>query len=370
VIPADLPTPSALVDLGRLFRNVDRMRAVAAGAGVVVRPHVKTHKSPRIARIQHGGRPGPITVSTLAEAEAFAAAGFEDITYAVPIEPGKIARALSLSRKIRLTLDLDGPEAARALSSAAAMASLRVPVLLEVDCGDHRCGVDPESAESVELARRVADSPGLDFEGLLTHAGHAYAATSEESVRRIAGEERTAVVALAERLRAEGLAVPSVSVGSTPTMTHVESLDGVTEIRPGNYVFFDAFQAARGSCAWEDCALTILSAVVHRSNERIVLDAGAIALSKDEGPRDVDPSCGFGRVLDLEGSDTGLRISKLTQEHGAIELPRGFDASRFPPGARVRILPNHSCLTAAQHAEYLVLEGGEIVDRWPTTRGW
>jgi D-serine deaminase-like pyridoxal phosphate-dependent protein len=367
---AEPPTPSALVDLGLLLRNADRMRAVAAGAGVVLRPHVKTHKSPRIARIQHAGRPGPITVSTLAEAEAFAAAGFEDITYAVPIEPGKIVRALLLCRKIRLTLDLDGPEAAGALACAAAKESLRVPVLLEVDCGDHRCGVEPESAESVELARRVADSSGLDFRGLLTHAGHSYAATSKESVRRIAGEERTAVVSLAERLRAGGLEVSTVSVGSTPTMTHFESLDGVTEIRPGNYVFFDAFQASHGSCAWEDCAMTVLSAVVHRSEERIVLDAGAIALSKDEGPRDLDPSCGFGRVLDLEGSDTGLRISKLTQEHGEVALPSGFDASRFPPGARVRILPNHSCLTAAQHAEYLVLEGGEIVDRWPTIRGW
>src|SRR5687768_9332250 len=176
----------------------------------------------------------------------------------------------------------------------------------------------------------------------------------------------------AERLKSVGIEVPTVSIGSTPTITHVDHLDGIDEIRPGNYIFFDAFQATLGSCAFEDTALTVLASVVHRDRARrkIITDAGGIALSKDRGPVDLDPACGYGRVLDLEGFDTGARITSVSQEHGTFIVPAEVNFDAFPVGARVRILANHSCLTAAQHESYNVVEDGHIVDRWEIHRGW
>jgi D-serine deaminase-like pyridoxal phosphate-dependent protein len=376
---AGLPTPSLLVDLVRLRRNCERMLAFAREAGVRLRPHVKTHKCVEIARLQHGGEIGPITVSTLAEAEHFAAAGFGDILYAVPIEPGKLARVVALCRRIDLAVLLNDLATVDALAGALADGAAqsgqgvsRLRVLLELDCGDGRSGLDPRGDELLALARAVAERPSLRFGGVLTHGGHSYAATDEAAVRASARQERDVVVAAAERLRAAGLAVETVSLGSTPTMTHAGDLAGVTEIRPGNYAFFDAFQVAHGSCGLDDAAATELAAVVRcdRERRRVVLDAGAIALSKDLGPRDVDPRAGFGRVLHLDGRDSGARVDRVTQEHGEVELPPGSDLDAWPVGARVRILANHSCLTAAQHAEYHVVEGGDVVATWRPARGW
>ena len=163
-----------------------------------------------------------------------------------------------------------------------------------------------------------------------------------------------------------------VSIGSTPTITQVDHLEGVDEARPGNYIFFDAFQATLGSCRFEDCALTVLASVVHRDRARrkIVLDAGAIALSKDRGACELDPACGFGHVLDLEGADTGARLSSLSQEHGEALVDDAALLDRLSVGSRVRVLANHSCLTAAQHSHYNVLEGERVVDHWEIQRGW
>lgn len=177
---------------------------------------------------------------------------------------------------------------------------------------------------------------------------------------------------LAERLRAASIEVPTVSIGSTPSITHVDHLEGIDEIRPGNYILFDAFQATLGSCGFGDAALTVLSAVTHKNNDRrrLVIDAGAIALSKDRGPRHIDAGCGYGRVLDLEGNDTGMRVGGVAQEHGEIDAGMSDAFDRIKVGDRVRILANHSCLTAAQHSHYDVIEDGKIVDRWEIIGGW
>jgi D-serine deaminase-like pyridoxal phosphate-dependent protein len=155
-------------------------------------------------------------------------------------------------------------------------------------------------------------------------------------------------------------------------MNHIDHLDGIDEIRPGNYIFFDNFQATLGSCSFEDTALTVLSAVIHRdiTHKKIVIDAGGIAMSKDRGPVGLDPTCGYGRVLDLDGNDTGMRLTSLSQEHGVItDVDDGW-LNKLKVGDRLRILANHSCMTAAQHTHYNVLENGEIVDRWEIHRGW
>jgi D-serine deaminase-like pyridoxal phosphate-dependent protein len=224
----------------------------------------------------------------------------------------------------------------------------------------------------MDVPRQISEAANLNFAGILTHAGHSYDVKSVEGVREVAGHERDCMVELAERLRDASIEVPTVSIGSTPTINHVDHLNGIDEVRPGNYIFFDAFQATLGSCTFEDTALTVLAAVIHRdrARQRLVVDAGAIALSKDRGPFGIDPACGYGHVLDLEGNETGMRVTSLSQEHGEIQASDAATLERFPVGSRVRILANHSCLTAAQHSYYNILENGEIVDRWKIFNGW
>ncbi len=368
----DLQTPAALVDLDRLEANAQRMAEKALRLGVRLRPHVKTHKCIEAARIQTDLHFGGVTVSTLAEAQAFAAGGFTDITYAVPIAPQKVTAAADLHAEIdSLNLLIDHPDAVRAVEEAAASRGITLPVFLEIDCGGGRSGVDPASDLAQVLVRRLADSDHIDFRGLLTHAGHAYRARSREEAYEVACEERNLLTAFAAEVRDLGVAVSEVSVGSTPTVRAIDDLTGVTEVRPGNYLFFDAFQLAIGSCDFDDVAFSVLATVisVHTDHARAVVDAGAAALSMDPGPILVNPECGFGMPVTLEDQYPlpGLRIVGLTQEHGTLVGP-GVEALR--PGTRLRILPNHSCLSAACFSRYHVLRGTEVVDEWHPVRGW
>jgi D-serine deaminase-like pyridoxal phosphate-dependent protein len=368
-----LKTPCLILDIERVRRNAERMSERVRAAGASLRPHVKTHKCIEVARLQTAGHACPITVSTLMEARAFSRHGFRDILYAVPIEPGKFDEAIAIKRECEsLALITDDLEMPGLLDERARRAGVRFDLFLKIDCGYHRCGVEPESAEAVEIPRRIMASSNLRFAGILTHAGHSYHCRTREELEQVARHERDVMVDAASRLRSLDIPVPVVSIGSTPTMTHIDHLDGVTEARPGNYIFFDAFQATLGSCGFDDCALTVLAAVVHRdrARRRIVLDAGAIALSKDRGAVEFDAGCGYGLVLDLEGRDTGARLGALSQEHGEVFLQDEETFNQLKVGARVRILANHSCLTAAQHSHYNVLEGVSVVDRWEIRRGW
>jgi len=369
----ELKTPCLILDVERVRRNAERMTRVANDKGVRLRPHIKTHKSVEVGRIQTAGHDGAITVSTLAEARAFAAGGFDDITYAVPIEAGKFEDVFEIIRSGGhlnvITTDL---ATMQLLDAAAGNAGLKVSVFLKVDCGYHRCGVDPDSVDATTIPRFISTAANLEFAGILTHAGHSYNVKTKGEIEEIARVERDVMIDLASRLRNDGIEVPTVSIGSTPSITHVDHLDGIDEIRPGNYILFDAFQATLGSCSFDDCALTVLTAVTHvsRQHRKIVVDAGGIAMSKDRGAVDIDPRCGYGRVLDLEGNDLGLRLDSLSQEHGQINVTNDSIFGRIKVGDRVRILANHSCLTAAQHSHFQVLEHGMIVDSWPIHVGW
>jgi len=262
--------------------NCNRMREKARASGVIFRPHVKTHKTVEGARMQHGGGFGPITVSTLAEAEFFAAGGFRDITYAMPIAPEKLWRAAELASRIdRLNLLIDSEPALRAMEERGHP----FDVFLKIDCGYHRAGVSPDSPDSVALARAMLQSPVIRFQGLLTHAGHSYNARNIDDVRRIAAEESACLT----RFRAldEELSPLIRSVGSTPTASVVKSFTEVDEVRPGNYVFYDAFQTSIGSCNIDDVAVSVLATVVGSYPERrsAIVDAGC--------SRDVErPRCG------------------------------------------------------------------------------
>lgn len=368
-----IKTPSLILDISRVHRNAERMRQLAGRNSVRLRPHIKTHKCIEVARIQHAGQSGPITVSTLAEARAFAEHGFADITYAVPIERGKFAEVLDISNSgVNLNLLTDDAQTVLGLDEAAGDGGVGFSVFVKIDCGTHRVGVEPLSEDAIRIPRLISESNNLNFAGILTHAGHSYDSRSRDEIVAVARHERDSMVELAERLRNLGIDVPTVSIGSTPTMSVIDNLDLINEIRPGNYIFFDNFQATLGSCDLDDTALTVLTAIIHKDKirRRIVVDAGAIALSKDRGPVGLDPGCGYGRVLNLEGIDTGMRVTGMSQEHGEIDAGGSPEFDRLLVGDRLRILANHSCLTAAQHSHYNVVENGEIVDRWEIHRGW
>lgn len=373
-----LKTPSLVLDVAKVKRNAERMSRRIRQLGVDLRPHIKTHKCIEVACIQTAGHSGAVTVSTLAEARAFAAHGFSKITYAVPIEPGKFAEAIEISRDCELSLITDDSDVPDRLNTAAKHANVHLDLFLKVDCGYHRCGVEPADRAAIEIPRRISNASNLRFAGILTHAGHSYNCQTKAEVLALAKHERDVMAALAGALRQEVGPVPIVSIGSTPTITSVDHLDGINEVRPGNYIFFDAFQATLGSCSFDDCALTVLASVVHHANgeggrRKVILDAGAIALSKDRGPVHLNPDCGYGRVLNLAGEDLDLTVSEMSQEHGVVIVTDEKSENtldRLRVGSRVRVLANHSCLTAAQHSYYNVLEGENVVDHWKIHTGW
>jgi D-serine deaminase-like pyridoxal phosphate-dependent protein len=226
--------------------------------------------------------------------------------------------------------------------------------------------VDPHSEDALQLAERVAGSKTLSFAGILTHSGHAYHARGDDEIKAIAEEERRVMTAFADRLAKAGIKTPAISVGSTPAMSKVERLTGVTEARPGNYAFYDYMQTVIGSCTVADCALTVLSSVVsnQKGTNHSVIDAGALALSKDAG-LETYPRATMGEIYADYPSGSlspDHRLVGLSQEHG-------FVSGVLPVGSRVRVLMNHSCLTAAQFDAYEIVRGDELVDRWPIARG-
>lgn len=356
----ELPTPTLLLDLDVLASNLDAMARRTRELGVSLRPHLKTHKCVEVARMQRERGARGATVSTLHEARVFADHGFDDLTWAFPVIPSRVSEAAGLARRITLRLVVDSQLAVELLEDAAT----RFHVWLKVDCSYGRAGVDPRSDRAVALARRIARSPGLVFDGILTHAGQGYH-PGDRCLEDVAEEERSVMAEFAHRLRGQGVEVPAVSVGSTPTISRARSLEGVTEVRPGNYAFHDYTQVRLGTCSVADCALTVLSTVVSArpGAGRCVCDAGALSLSADPGPEG-EPET-MGELFADYGASRlheDLRLVSLSQEHGRLD-------GRLPAGERIRILPNHSCLAAACFDRYHVVRGREVVDRWTVHRG-
>ncbi|WP_187830463.1 alanine racemase [Siccirubricoccus phaeus] len=358
-----LLTPCLVLDLGILRRNLAAMQAaVARHPGLVLRPHLKTAKSLEVARLAAPGF-GPVTVSTLAEARYFAAGGWRDQIYAVGITPQKLEAVAAIEAEVKLiTDDLD---AARAIAAHPA----RLRALIEVDVGEGRGGIPPESP----LLPEIAAALGPRLAGVISHSGHSYAGRSDADMARIAEEERAGITLAASRLRQAGHAVPIVSLGSSPTALHARRMDGVTEVRAGVYMFGDLFQAQLGTHGLEDIAMTVLGSVIGRSEARntLLLDAGALALSKDRSTEAAPKDWGFGRVLDLDGRPLPGEawIARAYQEHGEVRARAPLPM--LPVGAKLRVAPNHTCLTAAAHDRYHVVDGGrEVIAVWDRVNYW
>ena len=345
----ELPTPCVLVDLDALERNVARMAARARAAGVRLRPHAKTHKVVEIARMQLRAGAAGLSVAKTSEAEVFVAAGVDDLFVAYPVVgQDKARRLLALAERARIAVGVDSEAGARTLGEVFRAAGRRLDVLLKVDVGYHRVGVAPDRA--VEMAGRIADEPGLRLRGLFTHAGHGYSAEDPSGVAAVALAEGETLVRVAQEARAAGLPIDEVSVGSTPTAFRAMAVPGVTECRPGNYVYHDASQVQLGTCGLEDCALTVLATVVSvPAPERAVVDAGSKTLSSD--PLRPRPG-GHGLILGRRS-----RIQRLSEEHGAIDVVPG---ESFRVGERVRILPNHACVVANLHDRVLGIRGERV----------
>ena len=370
-------TPCLILDQDRMDRNVARLRGRMERLGVQLRPHLKTAKSVDAARRVMTAPAGPATVSTLKEAEQFARAGVTDLTYAVGISPDKIDRVLALRASgVDVSVTLDTVEQARAVAEASRRAGDRIPALIEIDCDGHRSGVLPgDRALLIDIAQALED--GGSLRGVLTHAGASYGAIGDDAIRAAAEGERAAVVQAATLLREAGFDCPVVSAGSTPTAHFAETLDGVTEMRAGVFVFFDLVMAGIGVCAIDDIAVSVLATVIGHQPEKgwILVDAGWMAMSRDRGTATQAVDQGYGLVCDVHGQPMDdLILSEANQEHGIITLRPGSTASLpdLPIGTRLRILPNHACATGAQHDSYHVVSGqGDRIEAvWPRFGGW
>jgi D-serine deaminase-like pyridoxal phosphate-dependent protein len=349
------------------------MQAQADRLGVRLRPHVKTHKSVPVARLQQGAGALGITVSTLKEAEQFFAAGFDDILYAVCIAPAKLPLVRRLrERGCRVTVVVDSLAAAHAVVAEPGHAR---DVMIEIDTDGHRAGVRPDAALLLEIGHHL-HAGGAQLRGVMTHAGESYNLHTPEALAAMAEQERARCVQAAERLRAAGLPCPEVSVGSTPTALSAAHLSGVTELRAGVYAFQDLVMANVGVCLPGDIALSVLATVIGHQADKgwLLTDAGWMALSRDRGTQSQALDYGYGAVCDEDGRlIEGLLMNSANQEHGILSWRDGrIDdlSARWPIGTRLRILPNHACATAAQFAQYHALQPDGSVQIWERFNGW
>jgi len=351
----ELDTPSVVVDLDLMERNIVRMAAIACDAGVHLRPHAKTHKIPRIGHLQLGaGSPG-LTVAKLGEAEVFVDGGIPDLFIAYPLwGEAKWERLCRLAARADLRVAADSYEVLEGISRAACRPGLCIPVRLEVDSGFGRCGL--QSPDEVHaLARRMDSLRGVRLVGLMGFGGHSYVAGDAEGIRRVAHAEGQQLVDLAARLRADGFSITEISAGSTPTAPHVARVPGITEIRPGTYVFSDRDQVALGWGGLDDCALTLLVTVISRPTAtRAIVDGGTKTFSSDGAVAGE----GWGAVC----HHPEYALAWLTEEHGIMDVPAD---AHLPIGTRLRVIPNHACGALNMHDLLVAARGQQVEEVWP-----
>ncbi len=352
-----LDTPALLIDGERLDRNLDEMAEACRAHGKALRPHVKTHKMIEIAARQRARGAVGLTVAKLGEAEVFAEAGFDDLLICYPmVGELKLRRLVALARRARVTTIVDDASSAAALAAAACEAGLAIDVLIKLDVGMHRVGVDAPATD--RLAHRVGSLDGLRLRGVCIHEGVVYGEPDPDRRRELARHQVSALVATADRLRGQGLSMDVVSCGATPSVRDVLDIDGLTEVRPGNYVFYDRMQAELGVVPEDRCALSVLSTVVSHSHpNRAIIDAGAKALTLDRGVHGRESLHGYGRFRDRDG----LAIVSLSEEHGWLEVADGSDVKI---GDRLQITPNHACAVVNCFDSATLLRDGAPAQQW------
>ena len=355
-------TPYLLIDGSKMERNVLKMAEVAGGNGVALRPHVKTHKIPAIAREQLEAGAAGITVAKLSEAEVMADGGIEDIFIAYPlVTEEKIRQAIRLGERVRLVVGVDSLEGARRLSAVSGDQTLEVR--LEVDTGLRRTGVPYE--EAVGLAEEIEAMGNLDLTGIYTYRGAVLGGSKTLELEKAGLEEGQLLVSLAEQMRDRGIGVEEVSVGSTPTAEYAAKVEGVTEIRPGTYVFYDRMQARLGACSLEECAAVVTCTVVSRpTRDLAVIDGGSKTFATDVGPGAEPLNLeGYGHIVGYPGAV----LDRLTEEHGMLSVDEDCD---FEVGDTLQIIPNHICSTVNLHDEvYLVGKDGVVEETQVAARG-
>ena len=369
----DLPTPQVLIDHARLMRNIEAAQTLASSAGLSLRPHAKTHKSPIVAKWQIERGAVGICCAKVGEAEVFVAAGIDDIRLPYPVNPSNASRLLALMDRAAISIIVDHLDVARGWSDAMQRAGRKLDVLIKVDVGFHRCGIDP-NGDALGFVQAIASMPGLRLRGLLSHAGHGYHAASEQELCEVAQREAETLTSLGDKARASGIPLDEISVGATPTLRFSARQRGLTELRPGNYVYFDRTQVALGAASLDDCALTVVATVVAKHPGRIILDCGSKTLTNDQA-RGIAQAPGFGAVLTGDGEsprpfdsaqgrqiDESLSIERLSEEHATVRVS---GRTALEPGDRVRVVPNHSCVVSNLVDAVRLVEGDRVIDTIP-----
>nr|XP_055040750.1 D-threo-3-hydroxyaspartate dehydratase [Misgurnus anguillicaudatus]XP_055040751.1 D-threo-3-hydroxyaspartate dehydratase [Misgurnus anguillicaudatus] len=364
----DLCTPAFIVDLDIVKENAQAMQERFQKLGVQLRPHMKTHKTLECADIMTAGSRRCIVVSTLAEASFYADNGYDDILYAYPLPFDKVDRCAELSERLSLFhIVVDNHRALQELKKRPLKQGKVWKVWMKLDCNNGRAGLPHFDSAALQLAQEISEAPGVELTGIYAHCGNTYACQGEEQIKAVAQETTTLTLQFMEKLKSAGIHGPKSSIGSTPSCSHpVPDMAMLSEVHPGNYIFYDVQQSLIGSCRLENVAVRVLTRVIghypHRN--QLLVDCGWTALSHDGGGRLPTGYC------IIEGHPD-LKLLSMTQEHGRVEPISGkLDFSQFPLGSLLSLMPYHACATAMMHPVYFVHSKGKITGTWKPTRGW
>ena len=352
----NIDTPGLLLDIDQLEKNIKNIVDFAKEYNVDYRPHIKTHKSINIAKkqIEHGAI--GITVATVGEAEVMSQGGIKDILVAYPIATTeKLERIEKLMDQSKITITIDSIMQASLLHEFFENKKKELNVWIKINSGLNRCGIEPNEVE--ELAGYIKESPFLKLDGLFTHAGHSYGATSEVEIEKIAHNEASVVLESAKICESMGINIPHRSIGSTPTFKIAGKIKGITEIRPGNAVFFDMIQVGLSVTSIEDCALTVIATVGSKHKDRIVIDAGSKTLNLDKGAHGNESVVGHGYIKEYPE----LVIDRLSEEHGIITTTK---KNNLKITEKITIIPNHACTVVNLFDNYIVCQNNKVIDTW------
>lgn len=335
----ELESPSVLVDLDILMRNLQHTAELARNANVKLRPHFKTHKSIWIAKKQLELGACGFTVAKLGEAEILVEAGIENVLIAFPIiGKAKLKRLAQLIKRTRIIVSTDNVEIATGLSELGQSLGCKIPLYIDVNTGLNRCGMEP-GEETAALVKRIARLPGVEVIGLMTHGGYAYGQATLAGLQYAAKQETEGLVQTKQMLEREGIHIAEISVGSTPTSKFIGEQNGVTEMRPGAYVYGDGMQLSTGIITLEECALSVMATVVSVPRKgTVIIDAGSKTFSSDLNPH----RPGYGVLKD----NFDVYIERVSEEHGIVRVPEHMS---FQIGDILQFLPNHCCATTNLH---------------------